>query len=58
MMNKRKKPAQQQKKRMLNVNSSRRRIGRSVEMMKLHRRRRNYQSLNWVPADNAASPCL
>ncbi|MDP4537776.1 hypothetical protein Q3O60_16455 [Alkalimonas collagenimarina] len=58
MMNKRKKPSQQQKKRMLNVNSSRRRIGRNVDMLKLHRRRRNYQALNWVPADNAVSPGL
>ncbi|MCH8538399.1 MAG: hypothetical protein LAT66_11600 [Alkalimonas sp.] len=58
MMHKRKKPAQQQKKRMLNVNSSRRRIGRNIEMLKLHRRRRNYQALTWVPADNTASSSL
>jgi hypothetical protein len=58
MMNKRKKPAQHQKKRILNVNSSRRRITRSVEMLKLHRRRRNYQALTWVPADNAPNPSL
>lgn len=55
MMHKRKKPSQQQKKRMLNVNSSRRRIGRNIDMLKLHRRRRNYQALNWEPADHISS---
>lgn len=55
MLNKRKKPAQQKKKRIVNVNSSRRRIGRNVDMMKLHRRRRNYQTLHWTPAENVSS---
>ncbi len=44
-MLKRKKPAMKRKRRMLDISSSRRRIKRNMAVLKLHRRRRNYQTL-------------
>ncbi|MDP4529722.1 hypothetical protein Q3O59_11885 [Alkalimonas delamerensis] len=42
-MMKRKKPVQLRKRRIVNVSSTRRRIQRSIETLKMHRRRRNFQ---------------
>ena len=43
-MIKRKKPVQLRKRRIVNVSSTRRRINRSIETLKMHRRRRNFQA--------------
>ncbi|SEB03495.1 hypothetical protein [Alkalimonas amylolytica] len=53
-MIKRKKPVQLRKRRIVNVSSTRRRINRSIETLKMHRRRRNFQAQNG--ASQSSSP--
>jgi hypothetical protein len=45
-MLRRKKPKMLKKRRIMDVSAVRRRIKRCVAVMKLHRRQRNYQTLN------------
>ncbi|WP_337842991.1 hypothetical protein [Rheinheimera sp.] len=53
-MLKRKKPKMLRKRRLIDVASGRRRIARNMAILKLHRRRRDYQALSTEPQSNEA----
>jgi hypothetical protein len=46
LMLRRKKPKMLRKRRIMDVSAVRRRVKRSLAVMKLHRRQRNYQTIN------------